>query len=71
MLDKVGLKGETFATDDWQGCHRVIPEDRLLTGKDLTFRIEQGNSNVRHCLARFRRRTEVVSKGCPMVRGYA
>ena len=24
--------------------------------------IEQDNSNVRHCLARFRRRTKVVSK---------
>ena len=34
----------------------------MFTGKDLTFPIEQDNSNVRHCLARFRRRTKVVSK---------
>ncbi len=40
----------------------MIPEGQLFTGKDLTFPIEQDNSNVRHCLARFRRRTKVVSK---------
>ena len=38
----------------------------LFTGKDLT-PIEQDNSNVRHCLARFRRRTKVVSKCRTMV----
>ena len=64
LLDKVGLKGHTFLTDDWDGFHRLIPEDHLFTGKDLTFPIEQDNSNIRHDLARFRRRAKVVSK-CP------
>ncbi|WP_428483390.1 IS1 family transposase [Rhodopila sp.] len=64
LLDKVGLSGKTFVTDDWEGYHRLIPEDQLFTGKDLTFPIEQDNSNVRHYLARFRRKTKVVSK-CP------
>lgn len=41
-----------------------IPPDQLFTGKDLTFPIKQDNSNVRHCLAHFRRRTKVMSK-CP------
>ena len=45
----------------------MIPEAQLFTGKDLTFPIEQDNSNVRHCLARFRRRTKVVSKCRTMV----
>ena len=67
LLDKVGLAGKTFVTDDWEGYRRVIPEDQLFTGKDLTFPIEQDNSNVRHCLARFRRRTKVVSKCRTMV----
>ena len=62
LLNKVGVSGKTFATDDWEGYHRVIPEDQLFTGKDLTFPIEQDNSNVRHHLARFRRRTKVVSR---------
>lgn len=64
LLDKVGIKGHIFLTDDWDGFHRLIPEDQLFTGKDLTFPIEQDNSNIRHYLARFRRRTKVVSK-CP------
>jgi insertion element IS1 protein InsB len=54
-------------TDDWEGFHRNIPEDQLFTGKDLTFPIEQDNSNIRHYLARFRRRTKVVSKSREMV----
>lgn len=67
LIDKVGLAGRTFVTDDWEGYHRVIPQDQLFTGKELTFPIEQDNSNVRHCLARFRRRTKVVSKCRNMV----
>ena len=54
-------------TDDWEGFHRCMPEDQLFTGKDLTFPIEQDNSNIRHDLARFRRRTKVVSKSEEMV----
>ena len=42
-------------------------EGQLFTGKDLTFPIEQDNSNVRHYLARFRRRTKVVSQCQTMV----
>ena len=67
LLDKIGLKGKTFVTDDWEGYHRLIPDDQLFTGKDLTVPIEQDNSNIRHFLARFRRRTKVVSKVVEMV----
>jgi insertion element IS1 protein InsB len=67
LIDKVGVKGKTFVTDDWEGYHRVIPEGQLFTGKDLTFPTEQDNSNLRHSLARFRRRTKGVSKCCTMV----
>jgi len=49
------------------GYHRLIPEEQLFTGKDLTVFIEQDNSNIRHFLARFRRRTKVVSKSEEMV----
>ncbi|MDQ6702585.1 MAG: hypothetical protein M3Z96_05525 [Pseudomonadota bacterium] len=52
----------TFITDDWEGFHRLISEAQLFTGKDLTFPIEQDNSNIRHYLARFRRRTKVASQ---------
>jgi hypothetical protein len=63
----VAGEGKTFLTDDWEGFHRLIPEDQLYTGKDLTFSIEQDNSNIHHYLARFRRRTKVVSKLKEMV----
>jgi insertion element IS1 protein InsB len=67
LLDKIGLEGKTFVTDDWEGYHRLIPEDQLFTGKDPTVPIEQGNSDIRHFLARFRRRTKVVSQVVEMV----
>ena len=67
LLDKVGVSGKTFVTDNWEGHHRLVPGNQLFTGKDLTFPIEQDNSNVRHYLARFRRRTKVVSKCRTMV----
>ena len=64
LLAKTGTKGMTFVTDDWDGYHRLIPPEHLFTGKDLTVSIERDNSNIRHFLARFRRRTKLVSK-CP------
>ena len=67
LLDKIGVEGKTFVTDDWDGYHRLIPESQLFTGKDLTYLIEQDNSNIRHFIARFRRRTKVVSKVEKMV----
>jgi insertion element IS1 protein InsB len=67
LINKIGVEGKTFVTDDWEGYHRLIPEDQLFTGKDLTVPIEQDNSDIRHFLARFRRRTKVVSKVVEMV----
>ena len=52
LLDKVGIEGKTFLTDDWEGYHRKIAAEQLVTGKDLTFSIEQDNSNIRHFIAR-------------------
>src|SRR5271168_4886686 len=59
--------GDGSPTDHWEGYHRLIPDDQLFTGKDLTVPIEQDNSNIRHFLARFRHRTKVVSKVVEMV----
>src|SRR5271155_4863230 len=36
LLNKIGLEGKTFVTDNWEGYHRLIPDDQLFTGKDLT-----------------------------------
>jgi insertion element IS1 protein InsB len=67
LINTVGLKGRTFVTDDWEGFHRLIPAGQLFTGKDLSYPIEQDNSNIRHYLARFRRKTKVVSQSEHMV----
>ena len=69
LLDKVGIDGHIFVTDDWEGFRRLIPAEQLFTGKDLTFPIEQDNSNIRHHLARFRRRSKVTSRARHMVDG--
>src|SRR4051794_23263417 len=69
LLDKVGVEGNSVVADDWEGFHRLIPAEQLFTGKDLTFPIEQDNSNIRHYLARFRRRSKVTSRARHMVDG--
>jgi IS1 family transposase len=45
----------------------VLPKDRHVIGKAHTVAIEQDNSNTRHHLGRFTRRTKVVSKRDTMV----
>ena len=67
LLDRVGFDTNTFVTDDWDGYHRLIPQERLFTGKDLTVPIERDNSRIRHCLARFRRRSKTTSRSEEMV----
>src|SRR3954451_1025690 len=69
LLDRIGIEGHVSLTDDWEGFHRLIPAEQLFTGKDLTFPIEQDNSEVRHHLARFRRRSKVTSRARHMVEG--
>ena len=69
LLDRTGIEGHVFLTDDWEGFHRLIPEEQHFTGKDLTFGIEQDNGDVRHHLARFRRRSKVTSRARHMVDG--
>jgi IS1 family transposase len=45
----------------------VLPKERHIIGKKHTVAIEQDNSNTRHHLGRFTRRTKVVSKRDVMV----
>jgi IS1 family transposase len=37
-----------FYTDDWTSFVKVIPQEKLTTGKKHTVGIEQNNSNIRH-----------------------
>jgi insertion element IS1 protein InsB len=68
LYDKVKhLKHCRFYTDKWDAFLEVLPPERPVIGKSGTFTIEQNNSNTRHHLGRFTRRTKVVSKSKKMV----
>jgi insertion element IS1 protein InsB len=54
-------------TDEWEGFLRTLPRERHLYGKELTFPIEQTNSDIRHRLARFKRKTKATSTSADMV----
>ena len=56
-----------FYSDDYEAYKEVIPKEKLTTDKKHTIGIEQNNSNIRHFLGRFTRRTKVVSKSSEMV----
>jgi len=63
LYDKVKhLKDCTFYTDDWAAFAEVLPPERHIIGKRHTVEIERDNSNTRHNLGRFTRRTKVVSQ---------
>jgi IS1 family transposase len=61
------LENCTFYTDHWDAFAEVLPPERHIVGKSGTHTIERDNSNTRHHLGRFTRRTKVVSKSPFMV----
>lgn len=61
------LENCTFYTDNWDAFAEVLPPERHIIGKAHTIDIEHDNSNTRHHLARFTRRTKVVSRKQSMV----
>ena len=61
------LKNCMFYTDAWDTFAKVLPPERHIIGKSGTIAIEQDNSNTRHYLGRFTRKTKVVSKKDEMV----
>src|SRR5918993_2120134 len=56
-----------YCTDDWAAYQEAIPQGRLYVGKDETHGLERDHARQRHWLARFRRRSIVVSKAKRMV----
>ena len=56
-----------YCTDDWAAYQEAIPQGRLYVGKDETHGLERNHARQRHWLARFRRRSIVVSKAKRMV----
>jgi len=56
-----------FYTDNWKAFSEVFPRRWHIIGKEYTVAIERDNSNTRHHLGRFTRRTKVASKTKRMV----
>jgi IS1 family transposase len=68
LLDRGFIIKHMYA-DDYTGFRQVIPEQMITqrSYKANTFTIDQSNSDVRHWLARFRRREKVVSKSAELM----
>jgi insertion element IS1 protein InsB len=56
-----------YCADDYAVYEVLLPVGRLYAGKDETHGIERDHARQRHWLARFRRRSIVVSKAKRMV----
>jgi len=56
-----------YCADGWEAYTELIPQGRLYVGKEETHGIERDHARQRHWLARFRRRSIVVSKAKRMV----
>ena len=60
-----------YCTDDWAAYEKEIekncPKAHHVISKSETFRIEGNNSDTRHWLGRFHRKTKIVSKSPQMV----
>ena len=68
LYDKLKhLKDCTFYTDNWDAFAEISSPERHIIGKSGTTAIEQDNSNTRHYLGRFTRKTKIVSKKKVMV----
>ena len=60
-------RARLYCADGWAAYAGLIPAGRLFVGKDATHGIERDHARQRHWLARFRRRSVVVSKAERMV----
>ena len=56
-----------YCTDDWAAYRLAIPQGQLLVGEERTHGVERDHARQRRWLARFRRRSIVVSKAVRMV----
>src|ERR687884_1128387 len=64
-LERWGVR--LYCADGWEAYAELIPQGRLYVGKEETHGIERDHARQRHWLARFRRRTCVVSRAERMI----
>ena len=56
-----------YCADGWAAYAELVPPGRLFVGEEETHGIERDHARQRHWLARFRRRSIVVSRALRMV----
>jgi insertion element IS1 protein InsB len=61
--DAVGI----VAADYWKSYNEIVPQKQLIQTKKETYTIECYNGQIRHFLARFRRKTKCYSKSTEMM----
>jgi insertion element IS1 protein InsB len=66
MFLRYALDAECYATDGFRAYNKLPPQKHLI-GKAHTFTVEGKNSQLRHYLARFHRRTKCYSKAVHMI----
>jgi len=57
----------TVTADYWKSYKEMIPTERLIQSKKETYTVESYNGQIRHFLARFRRKTKCYSKSEKMM----
>jgi len=67
LIDMVDDGECYFITDEYKPFFKHIPESRHFYGKDITFPIEQSNSDIRHWLARFIRKSKSTTRSVSML----
>lgn len=55
------------AADYWKSYNEMVPKEKLLQTKAETYTVESYNGQIRHFLARFRRKTKCYSKSVEMM----
>ncbi len=60
-------RARLYCADGWEAYAELLPMGQLYVGRDATHGIERDHARQRHWLARFRRRSIVVSKAERMV----
>ncbi|MBW1918378.1 MAG: IS1 family transposase, partial [Deltaproteobacteria bacterium] len=62
LWERIARPGCTYYTDDWAVYSKVIPPTQHVVSKKGTQLLESDHAHTRHRVARFTRRTKVVSK---------
>ena len=57
-----------FCSDKYLAYREILPWDKLTQSKAQTYTVESFNANVRHYVARFRRKNRAYSKSLQMIR---